>query len=227
MMKKAVVAASLIVALILAGCTSGSAAVTKEEIRDLSDKEFAALSECQEQKIYEDLGKQEADKYLKQKTDELIADIEEGRDSILQHELAKDGYYCDASERKKFLAERLRNKVEYKIDSEHTRYWMMGISKNKELEVSTTAESEAELVELAKTLKEKEAEGFDFVRATYYGGKKDLGQQTYEANGTICILTSKEGLMLFGDQYPTGPAYEQAEEDFKVGDGIVLLGRME
>lgn len=40
----------------------------------------------------------------------------------------------------------------------------MGISKNKELEVNTSADSEAELLELARTIKEKESEGFDSTR---------------------------------------------------------------
>jgi hypothetical protein len=64
------------------------------------------------------------------------------------------------------------------------------------------------------------------VRATLYS-KKNLDQQRYDGTGTICILTSKKGLQLFGDQYPMGQAYEQAEEDFKSGDGIVFLGSTE
>jgi len=100
-------------------------------------------------------------------------------------------------------------------------------AKVKELEVSTSADTEAELHELAKTLREKEAGNVDIVRAEYFGGKKDLDQQTYSVNGTICIIMSKDGLTFFIDQYPMGQAHKQAEEDFKNGDGIVFLSSME
>ena len=170
----------------------------------------------------------------------------------MQYTLAKDGYWCDASERAEFAKELKRQvqiaqwgppaaaqemnsglfggafvgEVQYRIDSEHTRYWM-GISKNKELEVSTSADSEAELLELARTIKEKESEGFDFTRMEYFGGKKDLAQQAYSINGTVCILNSKDGLKLFGDQYLLGSAYEQARDDLKHDDGIIFLGSQE
>ena len=62
------------------------------------------------------------------------------------------------------------------------------------------------------------------MRIEYFGGKQDLHQQTYDTNETIVILNSKDGLTLFGDQYSMGPAYEQAEQDFKNDDGIVFLG---
>ena len=103
----------------------------------------------------------------------------------------------------------------------------MMVAKNKELKVSTTADSDAELHKLAETLKEEEAKGFDFVRIEYFAGKEDLDQQTYDANGTICILNSKDGVLMFKDQYPMGPAAKQAEEDFKNDDGIVFLGSQE
>jgi hypothetical protein len=236
----------------------GAPPPSKAELEKLSDKESLVLLRCQTQKVEEDLGPKEGEKYVSGELDRLLRDKKS--DSFLQYELAKDGYYCDEKERQEFAAKERKAQrkaerealwgpprelqdvdpgllggafaseaeVKYKIDKEHTGYWM-GISKNKELEVSTTADSEAELLELAKTLKEEEAEGFDFVRAEYLGGKKaaSLDQQTYEANGTICILTSKDGLSLFGDQYPMGPAYEQAKEDFENGDGIVFLGSME
>jgi hypothetical protein len=262
-------------ALLVAGCGQGQpsspverqeresgvepTSVSKGEIRALDDKESMVLLQCQGQKVYEDLGPKEGERYLNRKVDELLADIEEemtnpdaDTDPLLQYELAKDGYYCDAEERERFVKEQrkaeqealwgppreledvdpgllggaLADEVRYQIDEQHTGYWM-GISKNKELSVSTTADSEAELLKLAKTLEKKEAQGFDFVRIEYFGGKQDLGQQPYDTNGTIVILNSKDGLTLFGDQYPMGPAYEQAEEDFKNDDGIVFLGSEE
>jgi hypothetical protein len=165
---------------------------------------------------------------------------------------AQDGYWCTPEERKELAKEQMRQEqielwgppaavqdmrpglfggafagdVEYHIDSEHTGYWM-NISKNKELKVSTTADSEAELLELARTIKEKESEGFDFTRMEYFGGKKDLAQQAYSINGTVCILNSKDGLKLFGDQYLLGSAYEQARDDLKHDDGIIFLGSQE
>jgi hypothetical protein len=262
-------------ALLVAGCGQGQASspverqeresgveptlVSKKEIRALGDKESMVLLQCQGQKVYEDLGPEEGEKYLNRKADELIASIEEemtnpdaDNDPLLQWELAKDGYYCDAKERKEFAKAQRRaeqealwgpprqleeenpgifggafvDEVEYRIDNEHTGNWM-GISKNNELKVSTTADSDAELHKLAETLKEKEAEGFDFVRIEYFAGKEDLQAKTYEANGTICILNSEDGLLLFKDQYPMGPAAKQAEEDFKKDDGIVFLGSRE
>jgi hypothetical protein len=250
-----------VVALLMVSCgsTAGNAAsVSKEEILALDDEESMVLLECQGQKVYEELGPKEGEKYLKQEVDEVVkAALAEGpevdKDPLLQYELAKDGYYCDAEERAQFVkdqrqAERqaeqealwgpprelqeansglfggaFADEVKYELDDERTGNWMM-VAKNKELKVSTTADSEAELVKLAETLKKEEAKDFDFVRIEYFGGKKDLDQQTYDAHGTICILNSEDGLLLFKDQYPMGPAAKQAEEDFKNDDGIVFLG---
>jgi hypothetical protein len=258
-----------VAALLLAGCTPGGAAggsrgdapasVTKEEIRALNDEESMVLLQCQGQKVYEDLGPEEGEKYLNRKADELIASIEEemtnpdaDNDLLLQWELARDGYYCIAEEHKEFAEAQRRaeqealwgpptqleeenpgifggafvDEVEYRIVSERTGDWMM-VSKNTELKVSTTADSDAEIHKLAETLKKKESRGFDFVRIEYFAGKEDLQAETYKANGTICILNSEDGLLLFKDQYPMGPAAKQAEEDFKNDDGIVFLGSKE
>jgi hypothetical protein len=223
--------------------------VTPEDIEKLSDRQSLLLLECQGRKVYEDLGKQEADEYMAQTINEVWKSKE---DITVQYALAQDGYYCDAEERAEIAEQAKRqeryaqwgypadvqdmrpgifggafvDEVEYKIDSEHTGFWM-GISKAKELEVSTTADSEAEMLELARTLKEKESEGFDFTRAEYFGGKENVDQQTYSTNGTICILNSKDGLLMFGDQYPLGNAYEQAKRDFEQEDGIVFVGSQE
>ena len=116
--------------------------------------------------------------------------------------------------------------VSYQVEKEHTGFWM-GISKNKELEVKTSASTEPEAYKLAESIKEKESEGFDFTRMEYFGGKKDLAQQAYSINGTVCILNSKDGLKLFGDQYLLGSAYEQARDDLKHDDGIIFLGSQE
>jgi hypothetical protein len=238
---------TLVVLLLLGACGPN---VTPQDIQKLSDKQSALLLECQARKIYDDRGKQETDKYINQTIDEVLKSKQ--KNMTVQYALAEDGYYCDAEERAAIAKQARRaeryaqwgfpadvqdmrpglfggafvDEVEYKIDSEHTGFWL-DISKYKELEVSTTADSEAEILELARTLKEKESEGFDFTRAEYFGGKKDLDQQTYSINGTICILNSKDGLLLFGDQYPLGDAYEQAKRDFEQGDGIVFVGSQE
>jgi hypothetical protein len=238
---------TLVVLLLLGACGPN---VTPQDIQKLSDEQSVLLLECQGRKIYDDRGKEEADKYINQTIAEVLKSKQ--KDMTVQYALAEDGYYCDAEERAAIAKEIKReeryaqwgfpadvqdmrpglfggafvDEVEYKIDSERTGFWM-GISKNKELKVSTTADSEAEMLELARTLKEKESEGFDFTRAEYFGGKKDLDQQTYSINGTICILNSKDGLLLFGDQYPLGDAFEQATRDFEQGDGIVFVGSQE
>jgi hypothetical protein len=169
-----IVATMAAMTALLAGCTgfAGNDTPTKQEIEDSidSDREALVLLECQSRKIEDDMSKEEAKRYTQQMADELAKDIEENRDTLLQHELAKDGYYCTEKERQKLVAQQRKEQrkaeqealwgppqqlqdvgpgifggafadpVEYKIDKEHTGYWM-GISKNKELVVSTTADS--------------------------------------------------------------------------------------
>lgn len=243
------IAIAMLAALALAGCQQGSATPSKEELRKLSDKESAVLLECQGEKVIEDMGSKEGEDYMVRELEKLVRDKDS--DSFLQYELAKEGYYCTEKERQKLIAQQRKaeqealfgpavslqdmdpgllggafvGEVEYKIDKESTGNWM-GVADVKELVVSATAETEAEVVELAKTLKDKEAGGVDIVRTTFYS-KKDLDKQSYSGTGTICIIMSEDGLTFFGDQYPNGQAYEQAKEDFKNGDGIVFIGSTE
>jgi hypothetical protein len=249
---KRIAIAVLAALLASSACTPAEAITTPEEIEKLSDKETLALLECQGRKVAEDMGTEEAKRYVSDKLEALMEEGKKSGDATVQSRLAEDGYYCTMAEVEKVIKEAKRQEqieqwgppaqlqdvrpgllggafvgdVEYQIDKETTGFWM-GISKNKELIVSTSAETEPEIHELAQTLKEKEAEGFDFIRAEWFGGKQDLDQDRYNAAGTIVIMTSKDGLSLFGDQYPNGPAYERAKQDFKNGDGIVFLGSME
>ncbi len=178
-----IIAATMaVMTVLLAGCTgfAGSDTPTKQEVEDSidSDREALVLLECQSRKIEEDMSKEEANRYAQQMADELAKDIEENRDSLLQLELAKDGYYCTEKERQKLVAQQRKaeqealfgpavslqdvdpgllggafvGEVEYKINKESTANWM-GVADVKELVVSTTADTEAEIVELAKTLK--------------------------------------------------------------------------
>ena len=253
-MKATIITAAL--AVLFAGCSAlGQDIPSEKELEKLSDKESVILANCQFQKVEEDLGAQGAEEYTKKLTDESIKEIEAGGHiTSIQYEMAKDGYYCDAQERKEF-AEQARKEqkrqeqiavfgppvelwdvrqgllgglfvgdVSYQVEKEHTGFWM-GISKNKELEVKTSANTEPEAYKLAESTKEKESEGFDFIRVAFYGGKAQdpADGERYPFYGTFVIITSKEGLQLFGDQYPMGKAYEQAKRDFQEEDGIVFL----
>src|SRR5215218_8799173 len=104
------------VAVLLAGCTgfAGNDIPTKQEVEDSidSDREALVLLECQARKIEEDMSKEEAKRYAQQMADELAKDIEENRDTLLQHELAKDGYYCTEKERQKLVAQQKRAEQE-------------------------------------------------------------------------------------------------------------------
>jgi hypothetical protein len=237
--------------VILAACTWRSApSVTPQDIQQLSEKQSILLLECQLRKVYDDRGRQQGDKYINGVVDQVMKSKQ--KDITVQYALAQVGYYCDAEERAAIAKEQRQaaqeaqwgppaqmqdvnpglfggvfaSEVDYKIDRETTGNWM-GIAKAKELSVSTNANSEAELLNLAKTLKQAEAEGFDFTRIEYFGGKEDLSQQAYDTAGTICILNSEDGLLMFKDQYPLGGASKQAEQDYQQGDGIVFLASSE
>jgi hypothetical protein len=251
-MRKLAMLATVI--LIFVACSEASEDVTPQDIQKLSDKEALRLLECQSRKVEQELSDKETKEYVNRLVDEVLESKQ--KDLTVQYLIAQDGYWCDVQERKELAKEIKRQEkrqeqialwgppaavenmepglfggafvgdVEYKIDSEHTGEWML-TAKAKELKVSTTATSQAELLELARTIKDKESGGFDFTRFEYFGGKKDLNQQTYRINGTVCILNSKDGLTMFGDQYPLGNAYEQAKKDLAQDDGIVFLGSQE
>jgi hypothetical protein len=67
------------------------------------------LLECQGRKIEEDLGKKETKDYMVRTFEEVIKS--EQKDITVQYTLAKDGYWCDASERAEF-AEELKRQVQ-------------------------------------------------------------------------------------------------------------------
>ena len=242
--------------LVAAGCAAGGAAsVSKEEIRALNDEESMVLLECQGHKVYEKLGREDAEKYLKQEVDKVVkAALAEGpnvdKDPLLQYELAKDGYYCDAQEREQFvkdarqaeqealwgpprelqnvdpsfLGNAFADEVRYEVEKEREAFWM-GIAEYKAMSVKTNADSDAELLNLAEIIKEREPEKFDYIEVGYtieQKVSKSANPGTY--TGSFVILNSKDGVLLFKDQYPMGPAAKQAEEDYENDDGIVFLG---
>jgi len=213
------------------------------------------LLQCQYAQLVQDRGEKEAGQWMDHQLQEWWPEGQKTPPKVnttVQQELWQDGFVCShedvqalqaavkraekvalweppaavQEERPGLFGGLFADEVQYQVDSRSEGYWM-GISKNLELTVSTTADSNTEVQDLAKTIKVEHADGFDFVRVAWEAGKKDLDQQTYDAAGTIVIINSKEGLMLFGDQYPLGGAYEQAKADFENEDGIVFLGSQE
>jgi hypothetical protein len=218
---------------------------TLQDIERLNNQESMLLLDCQIQKMAADQGKKATKQFLDEKVTEVIQDENAKNIKPLQYDLLQEGYWCDPAKlvRQQKKAEKqalwgppvstqnahpglfggaFNDEIKYKVQDKTTGYWM-DISNNKELQVTTNADSEAEVAELADTLKEEESGGFDFTRVGYYGGKGEYAQDKYYPGGAIVIISSKDGLTMFGDQYPLGNAYEQAEKDFAEGDGIIFI----
>jgi hypothetical protein len=82
----------LAVVFALAGC--GAPELTEEHMEQMSDDEAFRLLDCQSQKVYDDMGAQEGEAYIKDVFTTLMKEGEVDGEDPVQEVLWEDGYTC-------------------------------------------------------------------------------------------------------------------------------------